>query len=139
MCQCTSRLSRERSAGLLSRLGSLLNPSARSCSCWFAPAAYLDQPNCSGPPLTNFGTAGALADPALTIYQDKAVISTIKGWANSASITTAPIQTGAFPLPSGSKDVAVLITLNPGVYTAQIKSAKSASSGVALIAIYEVP
>ena len=33
----------------------------------------------------------------------------------------------------------VLITVNPGAYTAPIKSAKSASSGVALIEIYEVP
>ena len=92
-----------------------------------------------GPALTNFGIAGALADPALTIYQDSKAISTNEGWANSAAITTAAIQTGAFMLPTGSKDAAVVITLNPGAYTAQIKSAKNASSGVALIEIYEVP
>ena len=92
-----------------------------------------------GPTLTAFGLAGALADPALTIYQDSKVIATNEGWANSAAITTAAIQTGAFTLPSGSKDAAVFITLNPGAYTAQIKSAKNASSGVALIEIYEVP
>jgi len=33
----------------------------------------------------------------------------------------------------------VLLTLNPGAYTAQIKSANNTSSGVALIEIYEVP
>jgi hypothetical protein len=92
-----------------------------------------------GPALTAFGIAGVLADPALTIYQDSKVITTNEGWANSAAITTAAIQTGAFTLPSGSKDAAVLITLNPGAYTAQIKSAKNASSGVALIETYEVP
>ena len=92
-----------------------------------------------GPALTNFGIAGALADPALTIYQDGKIVATNEGWANSAAITTAAIQTGAFTLPSGSKDAAVLITLNPGAYTAQIKSAKNASSGVALIEIYELP
>jgi hypothetical protein len=91
-----------------------------------------------GPALTNFGIAGALADPALTIYQDSKAIATNEGWANSAAITTAAIQTGAFTLPSGSKDAAELLTLNPGAYTAQIKSAKNASSGVALIEIYEV-
>jgi hypothetical protein len=89
--------------------------------------------------LSSFGIAGALADPALTIYQDGKAIATNEGWANSAAITTAAIQTGAFTLPSGSKDAAVVITLNPGAYTAQIKSAKNASSGVALIEIYEVP
>ena len=67
------------------------------------------------------------------------MIATNDGWANSAGIATAAIQTGAFTLPSGSKDAAVLITLNPGACTAQIKSAKNASSGVALIEIYEVP
>ena len=92
-----------------------------------------------GPALTNFGIAGALADPALTIYQDSKAIATNEGWANRATITTAAIQTGAFMLPAGSKDAAVVITLNPGAYTAQIKSAKNASSGVALIEIYEVP
>ena len=92
-----------------------------------------------GPALTNFGIDGALADPALTIYQDGKAIATNEGWANNPAITTAAIQTGAFALPSGSKDAAVLITLNPGAYTAQIKSAKNASSGVALIEIYEVP
>jgi hypothetical protein len=92
-----------------------------------------------GPALASFGIAGALADPALTIYQDSKIIATNEGWANSAAITTAAIQTGAFMLPNGSKDAAVLITLNPGAYTAQLKSAKNASSGVALIEIYEVP
>jgi len=92
-----------------------------------------------GPALTNFGITGALADPSLTIYQEGKVISTNEGWASSAAIATAAIQTGAFALPAGSKDASVLITLNPGAYTAQIKSAKNASSGVALIEIYEVP
>jgi len=92
-----------------------------------------------GPALTSFGLADALVDPALTIYQDGKVVATNEGWVNCAAITTAGIQTGAFALPSGSKDAAVLLTLNPGAYTAQIKSANNTSSGVALIEIYEVP
>jgi hypothetical protein len=92
-----------------------------------------------GPGLSNLGVTGVLADPSLTIYQDRKAIATNEGWANSAAIAAAAVQTGAFTLPSGSKDAAVLLTLNPGAYTAQIKSAKNASSGVALIEIYEVP
>jgi hypothetical protein len=92
-----------------------------------------------GPGLSNFGVNGVLGDPSLTIYQDSKVIATNEGWANSAALATAASQTGAFALPSGSKDAAVLITLNPGAYTAQIKSAKNTSAGVALIEIYEVP
>jgi hypothetical protein len=92
-----------------------------------------------GPALAGFGIAGALTDPSLTIYQDGKAIATNQGWANSAAIASAEIRTGAFTLPSGSKDAAVLLTLNPGAYTAQIQSATNASSGVALIEIYEVP
>ena len=92
-----------------------------------------------GPALTAFGVAGALADPELTIYQDSKVITTNEGWANSAAIAAAAIKTGAFALSSGSKDAAVLLTLSPGAYSAQIKSAKNAPSGVALIEIYELP
>jgi len=40
---------------------------------------------------------------------------------------------------AGSRDAALLVTLKPGSYTAQVKAAQSASSGVALIEIYEVP
>jgi hypothetical protein len=44
---------------------------------------------------------------------------------------------GAFALASGSKDACLLITLEPGNYTAQI-SGKNDSSGVALVEVYEV-
>jgi hypothetical protein len=67
-------------------------------------------------------SARALVDPSLTIYQDSKVVATNEDWANSSAIATVAIQTGAFALPSGSKDAAVLLTLNPGAYTAQIKS-----------------
>ena len=92
-----------------------------------------------GPTLTSFGLVGALADPVLTIYQDGEAIATNAGWANSAEIATAATQAGAFALVAGSRDAALLVTLKPGSYTAQVKAAQSASSGVALIEIYEVP
>jgi hypothetical protein len=92
-----------------------------------------------GPTLTRFGLVGALADPVLTIYQDGEAIATNAGWANSAEITTAATQAGAFALAAGSRDAALLVTLKPGAYTAQVKAAQSTSSGVALIEIYEVP
>jgi hypothetical protein len=92
-----------------------------------------------GPTLTGFGLVAALADPVLTIYQDGEAIATNAGWANSAAIATAATQAGAFALAAGSRDAALLVTLKPGSYTAQVKATQSASSGVALIEIYEVP
>ena len=49
------------------------------------------------------------------------------------------MQVGAFALTAGSRDAALLVTLKPGSYTAQVKAAQVTSSGVALIEIYEVP
>jgi hypothetical protein len=92
-----------------------------------------------GPALSTFGIAGALPDPVLTLYQENQVIATNTGWANRSEVANAASQTGAFTLPTDSKDSALLITLNPGAYTAQIKSTKKTSSGIALIEIYEVP
>ena len=92
-----------------------------------------------GPDLTAFGVAGALADPVLTIYDGGEALATNAGWANRAEITTAATQAGAFALTTGSRDAALLVTLKPGSYTAQVKAAQSTSSGVALIEIYEVP
>jgi len=42
------------------------------------------------------------------------------------------------PANANSLDAAILVTLNPGTYTAQVTSA-SGSSGFVLIEVYEVP
>jgi hypothetical protein len=47
-------------------------------------------------------------------------------------------QTGAFGLSAGSKDAALLGTLPPGAYTAQV-SGVNATTGVALVEVYEIP
>ena len=46
---------------------------------------------------------------------------------------------GGGRLFAGSRDAALLVTLKPGSYTAQVKATQVTSSGVALIEIYEVP
>jgi hypothetical protein len=43
---------------------------------------------------------------------------------------------GAFPLRSGSKDAALIVTLQPGAYTVQVTSV-SGATGVALIEVYD--
>ena len=55
--------------------------------------------------------------------------------------TLAPVfgQVGAFPLPVGSKDSAVVVTLAAGrSYTVQVSGA-GATVGEALVEVYEVP
>ena len=44
----------------------------------------------------------------------------------------------AFPLPATSTDSALLVTLPPGSYTAQVNGA-SGSTGIALLEVYEMP
>jgi len=93
-----------------------------------------------GPGLTGFGVTGALAQPVLNVYDSYGqVISTDTGWstmADAAAIQTATAATGAFALPSGSPDSAILISLPPGAYTLQVTGA-SAGTGTALAEVYQ--
>ena len=95
-----------------------------------------------GPALTQFGVGGALAAPVLTLTTAQgAPLATNAGWslaANAAEIPAVASQMGAFPLTAGSKDAVLLLTLEPGTYTAQVRGTE-ATSGVALLEIYEIP
>jgi hypothetical protein len=42
-----------------------------------------------------------------------------------------------FPLPAGSKDATMILTLQPGGYTVHVTSVDG-STGVALVEVYEV-
>ena len=46
---------------------------------------------------------------------------------------------GAFPLPEGSKDAAVIIRLQPGSYVAQASAVDPTESGQVLIEVYILP
>ncbi len=94
-----------------------------------------------GPGLTPFGVTGTLSDPMITVYDGTGkVIGTNTRWGTAAdpvAIRTASAQVGAFGLPDGSADSALMLTLSPGAYAAQISSASSAS-GIALVELYDV-
>lgn len=96
-----------------------------------------------GPTLGTFGVGGTLNDPKLEIYQNgiATVHAANDNWSsatNAADVATAAGNVGAFALPSGSRDAALLVTLPPGSYTAQISGVNGAT-GTALVEIYEVP
>lgn len=92
-----------------------------------------------GPVLSAFSVPNPLPDPVLTVYNNAGtVIATNAGWTTNASpsaISSAAQQAGAFALPKASADSALLLTLQPGAYTAQITSAKG-NSGIALFEAY---
>jgi hypothetical protein len=91
-----------------------------------------------GPALTDFGVRGALPDPQIKLFnQQGQPIDENDDWGGTARLVLAFSQTGAFPLATGSKDAALLVTLQPGVYTAQVSGVAN-STGIALIEVYEV-
>ena len=93
-----------------------------------------------GPALAAFGVSTVLADPMITVFSAGAVVASNAGWGTGAStpaqISNVAAQVGAFPLPAGSRDSALLLTLQPGVYSVQVTSVSNAT-GVALIEIYD--
>jgi hypothetical protein len=92
-----------------------------------------------GPSLTQFGVSGALADPQLAVFAaNGATVATNNDWAGTATLSTAFTQAGAFALAANSKDAAVIVTLAPGTYTAQV-SGVGGTTGVGLVELYELP
>jgi hypothetical protein len=94
-----------------------------------------------GPSLTQFGVAGVLAQPILTVFGGQTVISSNTGWGsngNPAQIASVAAQVGAFPFAPGSADSAVVISLPAGAYTAQVSGVNN-TTGLALAELYEAP
>jgi hypothetical protein len=96
-----------------------------------------------GPGLAAFGLTGTLADPRLRVYRGSELVAENDNWSAVPAEATAAAQaardTGAFALATGSKDAALILTLMPGAYTGQVSSADGASTGTALVEIYELP
>jgi len=93
-----------------------------------------------GPALAQFGVAGALAQPQLTVYNGQTVVASNTGWSsgtNAAQIASAAASAGAFALAPGSADCALLLSLPGGAYTVQVSGVNN-STGVALAEIYQL-
>ena len=94
-----------------------------------------------GPTLDNWGVPATLSDPKITLYDaDQVVIAENDNWgqfADQAALATASAQVFAFDLNAGSTDAAMIVTVNPGLYTA-IVSGQNNATGVALVEVYEI-
>jgi hypothetical protein len=94
-----------------------------------------------GPTLQQFGVADVLADPTLTIFAGTTAVSTNDNWSarpDAADTAAAAQRVGAFPLPAGSKDAALVVELPPGAYTVHVEPSTGAP-GVALVEVYTLP
>jgi hypothetical protein len=93
----------------------------------------------SGPALVPFGVTGTLPDPELQLFSGSTVLASNLGWGGNSQISSRAAAVGAFAWSSPvSEDSALLVTLPPGPYTAQVTGA-SGDTGVALVEVYEVP
>ncbi len=94
-----------------------------------------------GPTLAGFGVAGVLADPTITLYRGATALATNDNWSsatNAAEISATAAAVGAFALPSGSKDAALVVTLAPGSYSAVVSGVGN-TTGTALVELYVAP
>jgi PKD repeat protein len=93
-----------------------------------------------GPTLSAFAVTGVLADPQIAIYAGATLVASNDNWETGAStaaqISDAAAQVGAFALTAGSKDAALLVTLQPGAYTVVV-SGVGGTAGVALVEVYD--
>ncbi len=91
-----------------------------------------------GPALTAFGVGGVLADPKVELFDSAGVkIAENDNWSDAFAPTFASV--GAFALPSGSLDAALVATLTAGrAYTVQVSGANG-GVGEALVELYELP
>jgi hypothetical protein len=98
----------------------------------------------SGPALTAFGVPGVLADPQLKLFRQNSdgsstMLQSNNGWGNNAEIASVAASVGAFAwAASDGAESAILVTLPPGAYTAQVSGA-SGDTGIALVEVYDVP
>ncbi len=89
-----------------------------------------------GPGLTHYGISSPLADPVIALYDSKGVaVAANDTWSQADASTMA--GAGAFALDPGSKDAALVATLSPGLYSAQV-SGVGGTSGVALLEVYDI-
>jgi hypothetical protein len=97
----------------------------------------------SGPALAAFALSGALPDPKLQLYQGNSdgtstLLESNAGWGGDTQIAAAAASVGAFSWgSSATADSAILVTLPPGAYTAQVSGA-SGEIGLALVEVYDV-
>jgi hypothetical protein len=87
-----------------------------------------------GPSLIPFGIPNALANPTLELFRssDNTLILSNDDWQSAAN--AAAVQSSGFA-PSNALESAILITLNPGAYTAIVRGVGN-TTGVGIVEVF---
>ena len=92
----------------------------------------------TGPELGNSGVTGFLVDPVLTVTNIATGVETVNdNWEDTQAQLIKDLWGGAPPLAAGSLSAALVMTLDPGSYTAKITGAGD-TTGVAIVEAYEI-
>jgi outer membrane protein assembly factor BamB len=87
-----------------------------------------------GPSLTGFGVPDALADPVMELHGPTGFATiTNDNWRDTQAATIQATRLA----PTNDLESAILVTLNPGPYTAILKG-KNNTAGVALVEVYDL-
>ncbi len=86
-----------------------------------------------GPTLASFSVTGVLANPSLALVANGVTVATNEDW--SAVDTARMAASGAFALLAGSRDAALISTLNAGAYSAVVGA--GGGEGVTLLEVYD--
>jgi len=91
-----------------------------------------------GPTLAVFNVSGVLATPQLGLFSStNAMLGTNTGWGGGATLANAFASVGAFALPAGSADTALLQSLAAGTTYSAIISGANSTTGIALAEVYD--
>ncbi|HYJ06746.1 MAG TPA: sialidase family protein [Chthoniobacterales bacterium] len=84
------------------------------------------------------GVAGTLSDPTLELHQGNSPLASNDNWKTKSDSTSqqAEIEATTIP-PSNDLESAIVMTLNPGTYTATL-SGKNAGTGVGVVEVYDL-
>lgn len=106
----------------------------------FAPKRVLVR--AVGPALAGFGVSGAMANPQIAVMDsNQRLVGMNDDWSMGATeneVEAATTGAGAFALVPGSRDAALVLTLDAGNYTLQLTGADG-GGGVSLLEVYELP
>ena len=93
-----------------------------------------------GPGLGDQGLDGYLSDPSLILYLGEEAIYQNDDWGDNANadvLEATASAIGAFDLEASSSDAALLVHLQPGLYTVHLGN-NDATTGIGLVELYEV-
>ncbi len=93
-----------------------------------------------GPTLAGFGVAGPLLDPQVTLFRSgvSEPVAVNDDWGGGAALAGAFAGVGAFALPAGSRDAALVVSLAPGGYSVVVTGVGGAGGSV-LVEVYDAP